>query len=187
MRLKVTGINEDQLLVTVLPGLPTTAEIFIVPEKRSRTEAVDEKWAHLDQVSSRWNVLTAPGRCSVPYRDYSCRKVSWGSRETVSGENIPGESALYFRMSHNSFELSVWALRSCYNGNTCNSVWTLPSLEGYISFWSVYQAKVCEMWGRQLYSDIINHIFYCIFMHIVIFPCLTYSSYHSPEIKVSFS
>uniref|UniRef100_A0A3Q1C4D3 PKD domain-containing protein n=1 Tax=Amphiprion ocellaris TaxID=80972 RepID=A0A3Q1C4D3_AMPOC len=31
---QVTGISEDQLLVTVLPGLPTTAEIFIVPERR---------------------------------------------------------------------------------------------------------------------------------------------------------
>uniref|UniRef100_A0A7N6FEK1 PKD domain-containing protein n=1 Tax=Anabas testudineus TaxID=64144 RepID=A0A7N6FEK1_ANATE len=49
LSLKVTGISEDQLLVTVLPGLPTTAEIFIVPEKRSRKEAMDEKWAHLDQ------------------------------------------------------------------------------------------------------------------------------------------
>uniref|UniRef100_A0A8D3DE41 PKD domain-containing protein n=1 Tax=Scophthalmus maximus TaxID=52904 RepID=A0A8D3DE41_SCOMX len=33
---QVTGISADQLLVTVLPGLPTTAEIFILPEKRSR-------------------------------------------------------------------------------------------------------------------------------------------------------
>uniref|UniRef100_A0A8D3E217 PKD domain-containing protein n=1 Tax=Scophthalmus maximus TaxID=52904 RepID=A0A8D3E217_SCOMX len=48
--LKVTGISADQLLVTVLPGLPTTAEIFILPEKRSRDGATDEKWAHLDQV-----------------------------------------------------------------------------------------------------------------------------------------
>lgn len=48
--LKVTGISEDQLLVTVLPGLPTTAEIFIVPEKRLRLGAMEEKWAHLDQV-----------------------------------------------------------------------------------------------------------------------------------------
>ncbi|XP_041645549.1 VPS10 domain-containing receptor SorCS1-like [Cheilinus undulatus] len=48
---QVTGISEDQLLVTVLPGLPTTAEIFIVPEKKSRHGAVDEKWAHLDQLS----------------------------------------------------------------------------------------------------------------------------------------
>ncbi|KAM9364972.1 VPS10 domain-containing receptor SorCS1-like [Pholidichthys leucotaenia] len=46
---QVTGISEDQLLVTVLPGIPTTAEIFIVPEKRRR--AVDEKWVHLDQLS----------------------------------------------------------------------------------------------------------------------------------------
>ncbi|XP_045927245.1 VPS10 domain-containing receptor SorCS1-like isoform X1 [Micropterus dolomieu] len=47
---QVTGISEDQLLVTVLPGLPTTAEIFIVPEKRSRHRAMDEKWAHLNQL-----------------------------------------------------------------------------------------------------------------------------------------
>ncbi|XP_049927570.1 VPS10 domain-containing receptor SorCS1-like [Epinephelus moara] len=48
---QVTGISEDQLLVTVLPGLPTTAEIFIVPEKRRRDGGMDEKWAHLDQLS----------------------------------------------------------------------------------------------------------------------------------------
>ncbi|KAI3363291.1 hypothetical protein L3Q82_011915 [Scortum barcoo] len=48
---QVTGISEDQLLVTVLPGLSTTAEIFIVPEKRLRHGAKDEKWAHLDQLS----------------------------------------------------------------------------------------------------------------------------------------
>uniref|UniRef100_A0A667Y410 Sortilin related VPS10 domain containing receptor 1 n=1 Tax=Myripristis murdjan TaxID=586833 RepID=A0A667Y410_9TELE len=40
---QVTGISEDQLLVTVLPGLPTSAEIFIVPEKRSREGGIDEK------------------------------------------------------------------------------------------------------------------------------------------------
>jgi len=50
--LKVTAISEDQLLVTVLPGLPTTAEVFIVPERRSREGAMDEKWAHVDQVLS---------------------------------------------------------------------------------------------------------------------------------------
>ncbi|XP_026165515.1 VPS10 domain-containing receptor SorCS1-like [Mastacembelus armatus] len=48
---QVTGISEDQLLVTVLPGLPTTAEVFIVPVKKSRNGATDEKWAHLDQLS----------------------------------------------------------------------------------------------------------------------------------------
>uniref|UniRef100_A0A1A8CCM2 Sortilin-related VPS10 domain containing receptor 1 n=1 Tax=Nothobranchius kadleci TaxID=1051664 RepID=A0A1A8CCM2_NOTKA len=48
---QVTGISEDQLLVTVLPGVPTTAEVFIVPKRRSRDRAMDEKWAHLDQLS----------------------------------------------------------------------------------------------------------------------------------------
>lgn len=48
---QVTGISEDQLLVAVLAGLPTTAELFIVPEKGSRGGVVDEKWANLDQLS----------------------------------------------------------------------------------------------------------------------------------------
>ncbi|XP_070833185.1 VPS10 domain-containing receptor SorCS1-like [Chaetodon trifascialis] len=48
---QVTGISEDQLLVTVLPGLPTTAEVFIVPERRSRHGSMDEKLPHLDQLS----------------------------------------------------------------------------------------------------------------------------------------
>ncbi|KAL6101983.1 sorcs1 [Pungitius sinensis] len=48
---RVTGINDEQLLVTVIPGLPTTAEIFIVPEKKPRGGRMDEKWAHLDQLS----------------------------------------------------------------------------------------------------------------------------------------
>lgn len=47
---KVTGMSEEQLLVTVLPGLPTTAEIFIVPEKRVKDGSVDERQTHLDQV-----------------------------------------------------------------------------------------------------------------------------------------
>lgn len=47
---KVTGISEDQLLVSVLPGLPTAAEFFIVPDGRSREGTLDGKWAHLDQV-----------------------------------------------------------------------------------------------------------------------------------------
>lgn len=65
LSLKVTGISEDQLLVTVLPGLPTTAEIFIVPERTSRDGAMDEKWAHLDQVVPCQIILMACGRCSV--------------------------------------------------------------------------------------------------------------------------
>uniref|UniRef100_A0A3P8SIB2 Sortilin related VPS10 domain containing receptor 1 n=1 Tax=Amphiprion percula TaxID=161767 RepID=A0A3P8SIB2_AMPPE len=61
----VTGISEDQLLVTVLPGSPTTAEIFIVPERRARDRATDEKWAHLDQVLPHQIILMVSGRCSV--------------------------------------------------------------------------------------------------------------------------
>ncbi|XP_034040762.1 VPS10 domain-containing receptor SorCS1-like [Thalassophryne amazonica] len=48
---QVTGISEEQLLVSVLPGLPTTAELFIVPEKKTRGGGLDEKWAHLNQLS----------------------------------------------------------------------------------------------------------------------------------------
>lgn len=51
--LKVTGMSEEQLLVTVLPGLPTTAEIFIVPEKRAKHGSMDQRRAHLDQVGGR--------------------------------------------------------------------------------------------------------------------------------------
>lgn len=47
---KVTGISEDQLLISVLPGLPTTAEIFIVPSRGHRGGAAGEKRKHLEQV-----------------------------------------------------------------------------------------------------------------------------------------
>uniref|UniRef100_A0A3Q2Z3J3 PKD domain-containing protein n=1 Tax=Hippocampus comes TaxID=109280 RepID=A0A3Q2Z3J3_HIPCM len=48
---QVTGISEDQLLISVLPGLPTTAEIFIVPNKGHRGGAAGEKRLHLEQLS----------------------------------------------------------------------------------------------------------------------------------------
>ncbi|XP_053730990.1 VPS10 domain-containing receptor SorCS1-like [Synchiropus splendidus] len=48
---QVTGINEEQLLVTVQPGLPTTAEVFIVPEGKPGGGVVGEKVANLDQLS----------------------------------------------------------------------------------------------------------------------------------------
>ncbi|XP_056147392.1 VPS10 domain-containing receptor SorCS1-like [Lampris incognitus] len=48
---QATGISESQLLVTVLPGLPTSAEIFIVPESGSREEVMEGKWAHLERLS----------------------------------------------------------------------------------------------------------------------------------------
>lgn len=46
--LKVSGVPEDQLLVSLYPGLPTTAELFILPDthisgehKRRGEEALD--------------------------------------------------------------------------------------------------------------------------------------------------
>ncbi|XP_051936774.1 VPS10 domain-containing receptor SorCS1-like [Hippocampus zosterae] len=48
---QVTGISEDQLLISVLPGLPTTAEIFIVPNKGRGGGAAGEKRQHLEQLS----------------------------------------------------------------------------------------------------------------------------------------
>ncbi|CAB1343668.1 unnamed protein product, partial [Coregonus sp. 'balchen'] len=48
---QVTGINGEQLLVSVLPGLPTTAELCIVPEKRSTEGMIHRKGTHLEQLS----------------------------------------------------------------------------------------------------------------------------------------
>ncbi|XP_029691212.1 VPS10 domain-containing receptor SorCS1-like isoform X1 [Takifugu rubripes] len=48
---QVTGISEEQLLVTVLPGFPTTAELFIVPERRVKHGSAEERRAHVDQLS----------------------------------------------------------------------------------------------------------------------------------------
>lgn len=88
--LKVTGISEDQLLVAVLAGLPTTAELFIVPEKGSRGGVVDEKWANLDQVPYCQIPLIKPDRYSV-----------WGSVIIKCKNNIvtkdrksPGDTSL---------------------------------------------------------------------------------------------
>ncbi|KAM7408582.1 hypothetical protein PAMA_002345 [Pampus argenteus] len=58
---QVTGISEDQLLVSVLPGLPTAAEIFIVPARTSRDGAMDEKWAHLEQnITGNDSLINSP-------------------------------------------------------------------------------------------------------------------------------
>ncbi|XP_031612707.1 VPS10 domain-containing receptor SorCS3 [Oreochromis aureus] len=35
---QVSGIHEDQLLVSLYPGLPTTAELFILPDEQTSTE-----------------------------------------------------------------------------------------------------------------------------------------------------
>lgn len=48
--LQATGVREDQLLVTILPGLPTAAEFFLLPDKQLNEGKPDKNAAHLDQV-----------------------------------------------------------------------------------------------------------------------------------------
>ncbi len=43
-------MREDQLLVTVLPGLPTAAEFFLLPDKQLTEGKPEKSYAHLDQV-----------------------------------------------------------------------------------------------------------------------------------------
>lgn len=38
LSLQVCGIHEDQLLVSLYPGLPTTAELFILPDEQTSTD-----------------------------------------------------------------------------------------------------------------------------------------------------
>ncbi|XP_026160034.1 VPS10 domain-containing receptor SorCS1 isoform X2 [Mastacembelus armatus] len=49
--IQATGVREDQLLVTVLPGLPTTAEFFLLPDKQLTEGKPEKTSAHLDQLS----------------------------------------------------------------------------------------------------------------------------------------
>ncbi|KAG7486051.1 VPS10 domain-containing receptor 1-like isoform X2 [Solea senegalensis] len=49
--IQATSIREDQLLVTVLPGLPTTAEFFLLPDKQLTEGKPEKSSAHLDQLS----------------------------------------------------------------------------------------------------------------------------------------
>lgn len=43
-------MREDHLLVTVLPGLPTVAEFFLLPDKQLTEGKPEKSSAHLDQV-----------------------------------------------------------------------------------------------------------------------------------------
>ncbi|GAA6070256.1 VPS10 domain-containing receptor SorCS1, partial [Tachysurus ichikawai] len=45
----VTGVNPEHLLVTVLPGLPTAAEFFLLPDKELTEGKADKTVTHLDQ------------------------------------------------------------------------------------------------------------------------------------------
>ncbi|XP_054865805.1 VPS10 domain-containing receptor SorCS1 isoform X3 [Amphiprion ocellaris] len=49
--IQATGVREDQLLVTVLPGLPTAAEFFLLPDKQLTEGKPEKSAAHLDQLS----------------------------------------------------------------------------------------------------------------------------------------
>uniref|UniRef100_A0A4W6D2F9 VPS10 domain-containing receptor SorCS2 n=1 Tax=Lates calcarifer TaxID=8187 RepID=A0A4W6D2F9_LATCA len=49
--IQATGVREDQLLVTVLPGLPTAAEFFLLPDKQL-TEGKPEKSSDYEQIFS---------------------------------------------------------------------------------------------------------------------------------------
>lgn len=101
MRLQATGISEDQLLVTVLPGLPTTAEIFIVPATPSRPGPAEEKWAHLDQVAERQR-----GFEFSPETKKQKASERRGGQGRLSGEEktSPRESLLHLRVSPDSAE-----------------------------------------------------------------------------------
>lgn len=58
---QVTGVPEDQILVAVFPGLPTSAELFILPPK-NLTERRKGNEEDLEQVSER-----ALGRGTCPH------------------------------------------------------------------------------------------------------------------------
>ncbi|KAG9337956.1 hypothetical protein JZ751_027293 [Albula glossodonta] len=47
---QATGVSEKQLLVTVLPGLPTAAEMFLLPDKELTLGEEEKNAEHLDQV-----------------------------------------------------------------------------------------------------------------------------------------
>ncbi|KAM4612416.1 VPS10 domain-containing receptor SorCS1 [Polymixia lowei] len=49
--IQATGVREDELLVTILPGLPTAAEFFLLPDKELTEGKPEKSAAHLDQLS----------------------------------------------------------------------------------------------------------------------------------------
>lgn len=46
----MSGIHDDQLLVSLYPGLPTTAELFILPDEQTSTEHKSGSEAALEMV-----------------------------------------------------------------------------------------------------------------------------------------
>ncbi|KAJ8402772.1 hypothetical protein AAFF_G00364440 [Aldrovandia affinis] len=49
---KATGVSEKQLLVTVLPGIPTAAEMFLLPDKEVTRQEEERNAEYLDQLSA---------------------------------------------------------------------------------------------------------------------------------------
>ncbi|XP_037328283.2 VPS10 domain-containing receptor SorCS1 isoform X2 [Pungitius pungitius] len=49
--IQATGVRENQLLVTLLPGLPTAAEFFLLPDKQLTEGKAEKGSARLDQLS----------------------------------------------------------------------------------------------------------------------------------------
>ncbi|XP_054634331.1 VPS10 domain-containing receptor SorCS1-like isoform X2 [Dunckerocampus dactyliophorus] len=49
--IQATDVSGDQLLVTVLPGLPTTAELFLLLDKQSIEAKAEKNAAHLNELS----------------------------------------------------------------------------------------------------------------------------------------
>ncbi|CAL8331020.1 unnamed protein product [Merluccius merluccius] len=49
--IQATAVQAEQLLVTVLPGLPTAAEFFLLPDKKLTEGRPESSAAHLDQLS----------------------------------------------------------------------------------------------------------------------------------------
>ncbi|XP_036413192.1 VPS10 domain-containing receptor SorCS1 [Colossoma macropomum] len=47
---QATGVSPEQLLVTVLPGLPTAAEFFLLPDKEVTEGKPEKTTTHLDQL-----------------------------------------------------------------------------------------------------------------------------------------
>ncbi|XP_059903377.1 VPS10 domain-containing receptor SorCS3-like [Gadus macrocephalus] len=55
--IQATAVEEEQLLVAVLPGLPTTAEVFLLPDHKPTEGKPESSTAQLDQLSEA--LLTA--------------------------------------------------------------------------------------------------------------------------------
>ncbi|XP_034444326.1 VPS10 domain-containing receptor SorCS1 isoform X4 [Hippoglossus hippoglossus] len=49
--IQATAVREDKLLVAVLPGVPTAAEFFLLPDKQLTEGKPEKTAAHLDQLS----------------------------------------------------------------------------------------------------------------------------------------